>query len=134
MNASLLTFTSPVGRLLEERPMKHQPKTFMVADANRSRTLVARQLATFAHYLEGIQFRFVVTQLPNDQVRLTHRATGTALTTVEWITLSACRGDHKDAGIHALKELIERVGEARIASVLREAEAGVPAGNTPAAG
>lgn len=114
--------------------MKHQPKTFMVADANRSRTLVARQLATFAHYLEGIQFRFVVTQLPNDQVRLTHRATGTALTTVEWITLSACRGDHKNAGVLALKKLIERVGEARVASVLREAEAGVPAGNTHAAG
>lgn len=114
--------------------MKHQPKTFMVAGSNRARTLPAQQLATFAHYLQGVQFRFVVTQLPNDQVRVTHRASGSSVTAVEWSTLSACRGDHKGAGVMALKKLIDRVGEARIASVLRETEAAVAGESASIAG
>lgn len=103
--------------------MKLTPKTFKVSDANGS-PLEARQLATFAHHINQQQFRFVVTQLPAEATpSLTHRVSGRRVARISLTEIQAARGDYKIAAIAELKKLIERVGDARLASSLRSAEA-----------
>ncbi|MCW3649140.1 hypothetical protein K6Y74_38655 [Burkholderia cenocepacia] len=99
-------------------------KTFKVSGTNGSLSLEAQQLATFAHYINQQQFRFVVTQLPNEATpSLTHRASGLRVTKISLTAIQAARGDYKVAAVSELKRVIEHVGEARLASSLRKAEA-----------
>ena len=89
-----------------------------------SAELEADQLATFAYYLQSVQFRFVVTHLIGDALpAVTHRASGKRVCGIDYATLAACRNDPLEAGKLALKKCIEKHGEARVASVLRAAEA-----------
>ncbi|WP_396328518.1 hypothetical protein [Burkholderia anthina] len=98
--------------------------TFMVADADGNRTLEAEQLATFAHYIQGVQYRFVVTKLPHEHVgSVTHRASGSKVCSLTVNGMLAALNDAKVAGEAELTKLIARHGEARVASVLRAAEA-----------
>ncbi|MCA8065525.1 hypothetical protein [Burkholderia sp. AU38729] len=104
--------------------MTPAPKTFKVSGTNGSLSLEAKQLATFAHYINQQQFRFVVTQLPHEVTpSLTHRASGLRVASIPFIAIQAAAGDYKVAALSELQRLIERVGEARLASSLRKAEA-----------
>jgi hypothetical protein len=101
-----------------------KPRTFMCQAAGGRRTLEAEQVATFAHYIQGAQFRFVVTKLPGEVVgSVTHRHSGNRVCAIPVVSLQAALGDVKLAAVSELKKLIERAGEARVASVLRAAEA-----------
>jgi hypothetical protein len=54
--------------------MKTKTATFMVKSSDGGK-IEAEQLATFAHYIQQEQFRFVVTRVPGDAtVGLTHLA------------------------------------------------------------
>lgn len=99
------------------------PTTFMVAGPDGPKSIEAKQLATFAYYIEQVQFRFVVTELPGRLPDVTHRHSGLRVCGIELTTLSACRNDPLEAGKLALKRIIEAKGEARVASALRAAEA-----------
>lgn len=102
--------------------MKTQAKTFMVADKDGQKTLATEQLATFAHYIQSIQFRFVVTRTAADNtVSLTHRDSGKRVAVIPFTSIQASLGDYKLAGQSALKSLIGKVGEARVRSVLSAA-------------
>lgn len=97
-------------------------KTFLVADKNGQKTLEAEQLATFAHYIQQVQFRFVVTKLPRaNEIVLTHRDSGARVCAIPYNSLIAAAGDHVVAAKGELQKLIERVGEARVRSVLAAA-------------
>jgi hypothetical protein len=97
-------------------------KTFMVKSDNGAK-LEAEQLATFAYYVQGVQFRFVVTRLTSGfEVALTHRESGSRVLRVPHISINAALGDHEVAAKAELKKLIDRVGEARVRSVLAAAE------------
>jgi hypothetical protein len=103
---------------------KVEPRKFMCQAADRSRTLEAEQVTTFAHYIQNAQFRFVVTKLPGEVVgSITHRASGARVCSIPVVSLQAARGDIKLAAVSELKKVIARAGEARVASVLRTAEA-----------
>lgn len=97
-------------------------KEFLVAGLN-GRTIIAFQLATFAHYIENIQFRFVVTQIPGAaEVVLTHRNSGRRVCAVPHISIQAAAGDYVVAARGELEKVIERAGAARVRSVLAAAE------------
>lgn len=98
------------------------PKTFMVADEEGGRTLPATQLASFTHYLNAIQFRFVVTQLRGEPFMVTHRASGREVCLLPARKLVACRGDYKDAGKLALLDLITDTGEDKVFAALKKLE------------
>lgn len=98
-----------------------KPKTFMVKGAD-GKPIEARQLATFAYYLQGEQFRFVVTELPLQLPGVTHRASGSRVCLLTPLEIQAARGDYADAGKRALKKVIDRAGEARVRSALAAAE------------
>ena len=83
----------------------------------------AEQLATFAHYVQGGQFRFVVTRLhPHLPIMVTHRASTKAVCEVTPMGMMSANYDYAAAGRAALAKLIARVGEARVRSVLSSAE------------
>lgn len=99
-----------------------KPKTFNVAGPNGATP--AEQLATFAHYIQGAQFRFVVTRVIGQNiVKVTHRHSGKAVCEVTHASVAAALRDYAVAGKSALVSFIETKGEARVASVLRAAEA-----------
>lgn len=101
-----------------------KPRMFMCQGPDGGRTLEAEQLATFAHYIQGAQFRFVVTKLPGEVVgSVTHRHSGARVCAIPVIALQASAGDVKVAAIGELEKVIARAGAARVASVLRAAEA-----------
>ncbi|MDN7919217.1 hypothetical protein QZM99_14100 [Burkholderia gladioli] len=94
-------------------------QTFMVADSNGARTIKAVQLATFAHYIESVQFRFVVTRLPGPKsIGLTHRDSGKRVCDLPDDAIAAAAGDYVVAARAELGKLIQRVGTARMRSVL----------------
>lgn len=96
-------------------------KTFAIAHLDGTRVDVP-QLATFTHYIQGIQFRFVVTQeTPIAPVCVTHRASGFKVVSVLPSELVAGRSDYVVAGKMALARLIRDHGEARVYTVLRAA-------------
>ncbi|WP_186276557.1 hypothetical protein [Burkholderia gladioli] len=98
-------------------------KEFFVAGTNGERTIMAFQLATFAHYIENIQFRFVVTQIPGAaEVVLTHRNSGRRVCAVPHVSIQAAAGDYVVAARGELEKVIERAGAARVRSVLASAE------------
>jgi hypothetical protein len=97
-------------------------KTFMVADADGNKVIEAEQLATFAYYIQQIQFRFVVTRFGRDNtVALTDRASGKRVAAIPFTAIQASLGDYAVAGKGELKKLIDRAGEARVRSVLNAA-------------
>ncbi|SPA25913.1 conserved hypothetical protein [Cupriavidus taiwanensis] len=98
-------------------------KTFLVAGTDGSKTIEAEQLATFAHYIQNVQYRFVVTRVPGDNsIGVTHRNSGKRVCTIAYGSVAAAANDYKVAGLSALQALVTKVGEARVASALRAAE------------
>lgn len=98
-------------------------KTFTARNA-AGEPLKVEQLATFATYIQGEQFRFVVTrEAPLAMPVVTHRASGYKVCDIGYTSLSAALGDWAGAGRLALRNLVADKGEARVASVLRAAEA-----------
>ncbi|SFD51628.1 hypothetical protein SAMN05216577_1285 [Pseudomonas citronellolis] len=82
----------------------------------------AEQLATFTHYLQAVQFRFVVTRLHGGRPAVTHRVSGKWIADIPQSTLAACRGDYRDAGKLVLIDVIRRQGEERVCQALKRAE------------
>lgn len=95
-------------------------KTFNIATPEGPKAV--RQLATFAYYIQGIQFRFVVTQPPGEQAAVTHRASGKRVCHITHHNALASLGDWVLAGKASLDILIQQHGEARVRSVLASAE------------
>ncbi|CAJ0901191.1 hypothetical protein R1479_04596 [Ralstonia mannitolilytica] len=96
-------------------------KTFKVAGSDGP--IEAEQLGTFAFYIQNIQFRFVVTRLPGAPTAdVTHRASGKRICAIPFIALQAAVGDYIVAAKGELRNLVDRVGEARVRSVLAAAE------------
>lgn len=96
-----------------------EKKTFMVADAEGNKTIEAEQLGTFAFYIQAVQHRFVVTQIPGTAtVALTDRASGKKVRTISHTSIQAALGDYVVAGKGELQKLIDAVGAARVRSVL----------------
>ena len=86
-------------------------------------SIYAEQLATFTHYVKGVQFRFIVTRLENsNDVKVTHRYTGMSVCTVPHSTIAACLNDYADAGKSTIDALIKYKGDDRVYDVLRRAE------------
>ena len=95
-------------------------KTFKIK-TNDGTMRECEQLATFAAYVQNIQFRFVVIKDGFD-VSLTHRNSGSRVARIDNGQIMAARGDYELAGRSALKSVIDRAGEARVRSVLSAAE------------
>ncbi len=101
--------------------MKTFGVTATLPDGSRVR-IPATQLATFTHYINNIQYRFVVTEMPGCLPVVTHRASGMRVCEISLTTLAAARHDARGAGILALTGLIEAKGADRVASALQLAE------------
>ena len=87
-------------------------------------TIELEQLATFAHYIQNEQFRFVVTrEAPSLPLVVTHRASGKRVANITHLQQMAALGDLVGAAKLAIGELIAKAGEARVRSVLSAAEA-----------
>lgn len=94
-----------------------------VAGSTPSTELQAEQLATFAAYIKGVQFRFLVTRLVgSNTVALTHRITGMRVCEIPMHSAISAAGDWIIAGRVALKKLLESKGEDRIHQALTAAE------------
>ncbi|MCR1769743.1 hypothetical protein [Burkholderia glumae] len=97
-------------------------QTFMVADSYGARSIKAIQLDTFAHYIDSVQFRFVVTRLPGrGPIGVTHRDSGKLVCDLPHDAIAAAAGDYAVAARAQLGKLIQRVGTARMRSVLAAA-------------
>lgn len=89
-------------------------KTFMVAGADGK--IEAEQITTFAHYVQSIQFRFVVTRIPGaPEIAVTERTSGKSVCKLPVMTLQT---NAKAAAVSALEATIAKYGEARVRSVL----------------
>ena len=98
-------------------------KTFKVT-SKQGDTIELEQLATFAHYIQNEQFRFVVTrEAPSLPIVVTHRASGKRVANITHSHQMASLGDLVGAAKLAIGELITKAGEARVRSVLSAAEA-----------
>jgi hypothetical protein len=98
-------------------------KTFKVT-TKQGDTIEIEQLATFAHYIQNEQFRFVVTrEAPSLPLVVTHRASGKRVTDITPSQQMASLGDLVGAAKLAIGALIAKAGEARVRSVLAAAEA-----------
>ena len=98
-------------------------KTFKVT-SKQGDTVELEQLATFAHYIQNEQFRFVVTrEAPSLPVVVTHRASGKRVTNITHSHQMAALGDLVGAAKLAIGDLVAKVSEARVRSVLAAAEA-----------
>jgi hypothetical protein len=97
--------------------------TFKVT-SKQGDTIELEQLATFAHYIQNEQFRFVVTrEAPSLPLVVTHRASGKRVTDITPSQQMASLGDLVGAAKLAIGALIAKAGEARVRSVLAAAEA-----------
>lgn len=97
-------------------------KFFNVSGPN-GELMKAEQLATFTYPIQNVVYRFVVTRLPHGQpVALTHRSSGKRVCIIFDRTIEAALGNMVAAAKLELGRLIERMGEARVASALRAAE------------
>jgi hypothetical protein len=98
-------------------------KTFKVT-TKQGDTIEIEQLATFAHYIQNEQFRFVVTrEAPSLPLVVTHRASGKRVTDITPSQQMASLGDLVGAAKLAIGALIAKAGEAWVRSVLSAAEA-----------
>jgi len=91
-------------------------KTFRVVTA--AGTADAQQLATFAYYIGGKQYRFVVTRLPLCPVVVTHRDSGLKVREIPHATQAACPGNYVDAARSVLDALVAKVGADRVRHVI----------------
>lgn len=99
-------------------------RKILVADRNGKKTIEADHYATFTAYVAGIAYQFVVTRAPlESSSRVTHRKSGFSCGPVLSSHVAAADFDYKLAGQLALKTIIEKHGEARVASSLRNIEA-----------
>lgn len=78
--------------------------------------LFGEQLATFAEYVQGVQFRFIVVRFEGGTLSLTHRESGSRVAVLEPIGRTA--NDLIQCGRSAIKALVKKHGEARVRSVL----------------
>lgn len=98
-------------------------KTFLVANSSGGK-IQAEQLATFAHYIQSEQFRFVVTRIPGLNVAaVTHRHSGRRVCDVPSIGVQAAMGDWQRAGRNALEAFLASRDQQHVARTLRAAEA-----------
>lgn len=99
-------------------------RKILVADRNDKKTIEAELYATFTEYVQNVAYQFVVTRAPLEHAsRVTHKKSGKSLGLVESSHIAAANFDYKLAGKLALKAILERHGEARVASALRTIEA-----------
>lgn len=104
--------------------MMHKSRKLFPVSGSAGGKIQAEQLATFAHYIKSVQFRFVVTKIPGMNVAaVTHRASGNRVCEVPSITVQAALGDYQAAGRSALTKFIAGRDEQRVYDVLRAAEA-----------
>lgn len=97
-------------------------KTFKITN-KQGDTIEIEQLATFAYYIQNRQFRFVVTrELPTLPIVVTHRASGKRVADITHSQQMASLGDLVGAAKLAIIALIDKVGDARVRSVLAAAE------------
>lgn len=93
-------------------------KTFAVKVKNPAPgtplTMECEQLATFAKYVLGIQFRFVVLRI-GDTISLTERDSTARVCELPRLTLPS---DYVGAGRRAIAALIEKHGADRVRGVL----------------
>lgn len=102
-------------------------KIIQVRGTTPGKRIDAEQLATFAYYIKGVQFRFIVTRLVASGERtVTHRASGLRLATVEPGTVIAAFGDYATAGRMVVQSVIAQHGADTVFDCLRAAE-GTPA-------
>lgn len=94
-------------------------KTFQILVGGEK--LEVPQLATFTHYLNNVQFRFVVTQAKGDVAAVTHRASGKRVCAIPDMTMLASLGDAAVAGKRALDALVAQKG-GLVYAALRQAE------------
>jgi hypothetical protein len=98
-------------------------RTFKIT-TKQGDTIELEQLATFTHYIQNEQFRFVVTrEAPNFPIVVTHRASGKRVTDITPLQQMVSLGDLVGAARLAIGALIAKAGEARVKSVLAAAEA-----------
>lgn len=98
-------------------------KTFEVRTTGSGHHTAA-QLATFTHYVLGIQYRFVVTRIGVLDPVVTHRLSGLKFCAITPANLAKARYDWRTAGKLAVAERLKQVGEAFAKARLDEAEAG----------
>lgn len=85
--------------------------------------LELEQLGTFAHYINNVQFRFVITrESPLLPIVVTHRQSGKRVCAVTHTAQQAALGDIVGAARLCLRHLIESKGSDRVYVVLRQAE------------
>lgn len=95
----------------------------LVADARGEKTIPAEKFATFTEYLSGTAYQFLVTrELKSSVLKVTHKKSGFSLGPVCSNSIIAAASDYKLAGRLALKAIIEKHGEARVASAVRSKE------------
>lgn len=86
----------------------------------------------FSHYINNLRFWFVVHEA-HDRSNLlvvTHLDSGYRVCQVPFMTLQAMAGDRPTAARAALNELVARIGESKVYSVLSEAEKAAKARQT----
>lgn len=88
---------------------------YTIKNMKAGEPLEVDQLATFAHYVQGEQFRFVVLRMPDGETSLTHRESGKRVAVLPRLTLAH---DYVDAGKRAIEALVKKHGEARVRGVL----------------
>jgi hypothetical protein len=98
-------------------------RKILVADRSGAKTVEAEHYATFTSYVQGVAYQFVVTRAPGESgSKITHRKSGYSLGPVESSHIAAAAFDYKEAGKLALVAILEKHGEARVASSLRRIE------------
>lgn len=102
-------------------------RKILVANRDGQKTIEAEHYATFAAYVEGTNYQFVVTRAPGEYgSKVTHRKSGYSLGPVESSHVAAANFDQKEAGKLALAAIIAKHGEARVAGSLRRIESNPP--------
>ena len=101
-------------------------KTFEVVIRNGSQieSRPAWQLATFTHYILGVQYRFVVTKLGTEPETVTHRLSGMRFAPISFQNRLDAKGDIRTAGKLAVAEKIKTMGALFVKARLDETEAG----------
>lgn len=98
-------------------------RTVLVRDQYGNKSIRAELFATFTAYVQGVAFQFVVTRAPGQSgCVVTHKRSGFSLGPVLSAHVAVANFDYKLAGRRALAAIIEKHGEARVASSLRRVE------------
>lgn len=99
-------------------------RTTLVRDRDGNKTLQAELFATFTEYVQGVAYQFTVTRSRGQSGSVvTHKKSGFSMGPVLSSHVAAANFDYKQAGRLALASIVEKHGEARVASSLRRVEA-----------